>query len=380
MACCVAAAWLIGLLMRPVRALVGGPAPRGWAPPARWIPGVGAPLAPDPVVAHDMRDDRGGISARRAVLVLLGIGVEIVAALGLATWLRHSTTAAAVHHHTRAITEGMASMDPTAAMATMDQGSMADVTTTGRHEVFLLAGVAVLIVSLFAAAWRWRADRATAWSRIVVGVVAAAVAVSLAGASPTGSPHLMGMIQLELIAVIAPALIAQGLGPLLGTREAAKANTIAALILLVGLLGYPGVIVAMHLPAIHTAAMDSPRITVTFLIAAGVCGVALWTVTLSPVLPFSRGVRAATLLWTMEIACLVGLALAVAPWTLYPHVMAAGPLSALADQRLGGALMLTVDLIIALPALIRLRKLPDTPPTSGALALAVVNRSRKAPA
>jgi len=41
MACCALAAWILGKLVRPFAALGRRKQVREWAPPARWIPGVG---------------------------------------------------------------------------------------------------------------------------------------------------------------------------------------------------------------------------------------------------------------------------------------------------------------------------------------------------
>jgi hypothetical protein len=41
MACCALAAWILGSLIRPFAALGRRQHAGQWAPPARWVPGVG---------------------------------------------------------------------------------------------------------------------------------------------------------------------------------------------------------------------------------------------------------------------------------------------------------------------------------------------------
>jgi hypothetical protein len=42
MACCALAAWILGVLVRPFGALARRESVGEWAPPTRWVTGVGA--------------------------------------------------------------------------------------------------------------------------------------------------------------------------------------------------------------------------------------------------------------------------------------------------------------------------------------------------
>jgi hypothetical protein len=48
MACCALAVWLLGQLVRPFTAMRRGETTNRWAPPTRWVPGIGASTSEPP--------------------------------------------------------------------------------------------------------------------------------------------------------------------------------------------------------------------------------------------------------------------------------------------------------------------------------------------
>jgi hypothetical protein len=333
------------MALRPVLSRLGHARTR-WPPPARWVPGsevVGASNTATWTVA------RPGAKpfSLLAVLVVAGCA-EIGAAYSLARWWL-DVAAVRVHH---------GAMDHIIAS---DRLTGRPVTADG------LVALATVVAVASVAVMRWRSaiDNRGAWQ---LGVACLALCLV---ASPTlnlaaRTSHLVAMIQLEIVAVLVPILLVHALSPMIRRRNVAEVNALRAAVLVTAVVGYPAAIVAAHLPLSHDTIIASPASVAVFLAGVGLSATAVWTIALSPILPYTNTIRLATAVWTLEIPSVVGFALVLAERPMYPHLTGWGPLGPLADQRFAGALMMAVDLVVAIPvikSLARVLRSHGTSPT-----------------
>jgi hypothetical protein len=191
----------------------------------------------------------------------------------------------------------------------------------------------------------------------------------------TPSSHLLLMIQVELLTVVAPIALWLLVRPMVSRRRPAaecaecpdegivaelsggrpRALTVAVL----AALAYPAVIIGWHLPAVHAlthpGTADAPAVAVVRAVSLLAAGLVLWVVVLGPQPTLPGRTRALVAATALELTALPGLALLLAITPLYGATTGAFGLSALADQRIAGALMMLVDLPIALVLARRLR-------------------------
>jgi hypothetical protein len=162
------------------------------------------------------------------------------------------------------------------------------------------------------------------------------------------SSHLLLMVQVELLTVVVPLLVVTVLPrrrPALPVDPSRPALAVAGLLA----LGYPAVIIGWHVPAVHGLFGGAHGGTLALVRAASLllAGLAFWAFArgAGPALPATA--RTALTVLALEIAALPGLVLLLAVTPLYGAGPGAAGLSALTDQRLAGALMMLVDLPLA---------------------------------
>lgn len=188
-----------------------------------------------------------------------------------------------------------------------------------------------------------------------VSVAGLAVAV-LAASSPAvalvarGS-HLSFMAQLELLMNVAPVLLLLGLAPILRAR-APTARAWKPALPALGLGAWLLVMYASHLPAVHGLLMNSSGAYALLLLAFLASGLLFWW----PVIAVGtrEGMGPAGRLGYLALAQAgAGVLAAVLIWSpvpLYDHG-ATGTvpfgLSPLLDQRLSGAAMMVLDMLVA---------------------------------
>jgi putative membrane protein len=214
---------------------------------------------------------------------------------------------------------------------------------------------ALATVALVALGGLWltsRRNAAAGWRIPPVSLAGLAVAV-LAASSPAGSlvgrgSHLTFMAQLEVLMNVAPVLILLGLAPILRAR-AGRTLAWKAASPAFGLGAWLLVMYASHLPVVHGLVMGSPGAYALLLLAFLLSGLLFWW----PVL-VDGGVRPLGKLGYLALAQAgAGVLAAVLIWSpapLYDHG-AAGTvpfgLSPMLDQRLSGAAMMVLDMLVA---------------------------------
>jgi cytochrome c oxidase assembly factor CtaG len=258
-------------------------------------------------------------------LVIAG-GVELALAFWLARWWT-SAARTQPHHHSMV-------HPPEAIGITSADG--------------LLGGLAVLATALIAALGHRRVISRVAARDLAAACLTLALTLSPATCAIVSASHLAAMVQLELAAVVVPILLVRGFSSRARLRPGEQASVLSAAVLLVAVVGFPCGIVALHLPGAHDMISNSASMRAFLLAGIALCATAMWSVTLSPVVPYTTVVRLATLVWAVEIVSLIGLALILAGQPIYSHMDA--PLDPLTDQRLAGGLMMLVELAVAVPA------------------------------
>jgi Cytochrome c oxidase caa3 assembly factor (Caa3_CtaG) len=326
MACCAVAAWLLGFLLRPLATLFGRSQGHTWPPSARWPPGTVGTTSSTASMPPPS-------SSRLFGALVVAAGVELVAGFWLARWWADIASATTNH-------------SPTHHPATRNAQSSYAAVYLGDGLVIVAA---VLVVGLVAIALRRAViNRTAAWA-LTASCFAAAVALSPTVCILTATSHLAAMAQLEVVSVAIPIVLVRTASPLIRTRTKTEAPILSATTLAVALLAYPGLILVVHLPKYHTTITRSPNTFALLLTVIALCAIAMWSVALSPVLPYTPSARLAAVVWTLEIVSLIGLALILAPRPIYSHLTGLGALDPLTDQRLAGALMMAVELGVAVP-------------------------------
>lgn len=216
-------------------------------------------------------------------------------------------------------------------------------------DALLLAALVVVLAVYLFLAWRSRRHAGGPDGRVVFAF-SLGLSFTLAGVSSPfvilreGS-HLGYMLQLELLMSLAPPLLLIGLAPLAGRLS--RLRSPPALALGFWLL----VIYLWHLPSLHMMGMMGshsgliyPAQLASYLIA----GLLFWR-------PLIRGAEMAPLGKLGYLAAAqVGVGLLAAILIFYPQVIYAHGaitqpfgLSALADQKISGAVMMVVDMLVA---------------------------------
>lgn len=161
--------------------------------------------------------------------------------------------------------------------------------------------------------------------------------------------HLVLMAQLLLLGVLVPLALAWTLPARdSGRRPWARRQLIAATV------AAPGVMWFWHLPAVHEQA-GSTGWEIARGVSVLVSGYAFWRAVLGTghrVAPAAA--RQLALVVAGQASALLGLALLLTTDAMHDGADGLGSLSAVADQRAAGLLMLAVDLLVTVPLLARL--------------------------
>jgi hypothetical protein len=200
-------------------------------------------------------------------------------------------------------------------------------------------------VSAVALAW-WLIRRQS-----VAAVLAAASLVALA-TSPAvrvlaTQSHLIAMVALELLLVIAPLLMLAAERPRPegssgGPSRPATVVTVTAALL------YAGLLIVVHLPAIHSRSAELGSVPVWVPPIALVIGVTYWSGVLRTAGRVPRRIRRAALLGAQEVAALIGLLSLFGAWGAMTHPSPLG-ISMAWDQRIGGIIMMATCAAVGIP-------------------------------
>lgn len=224
-----------------------------------------------------------------------------------------------------------------------------------------LAAVSLVLLAGYGlAAWRLRRFGWGPSHRAVFAGVMGVVVALVAAASPlvvaTGrGSHLAFMVQLELLMNVAPPLVLIGLSPMLDRVPSAKKGSAGRSRMPIFALGLGAWLCAMyawHLPALHALGMGSRAAVAVQLSSFAVAGLLFWLPMVgSPRVSGRVGVvgKLVYLALAQVGAGVLAAALIWSPAELYAHGQAAGlfGLSALADQRLSGVVMMVMDMLVA---------------------------------
>ena len=176
----------------------------------------------------------------------------------------------------------------------------------------------------------------------IVGLGAGAELIYLSAINGSFDSHLSLMAALMTLTTAAPAALVLGLRrpPLLPVAAFRVALTTSA-------VAVAGTMLAWHVPGVHADLMDHRLIATLLLATAFVAGVSFWSMS-GDDREATRAIRHRAVVIAGIPSGLLGLALILAPGPLMGHVTTDG-LSAMTDQRLGGVLMMTADLLFMVP-------------------------------
>lgn len=209
--------------------------------------------------------------------------------------------------------------------------------------------VEVTAIGMVAAALTW-------WLLLrqsVAAVLAAAGLVVLA-TSPAvrvlaARSHLVAMMALESLLVIAPLLVLAA-HPRPENRSGGSSRTATVAAVATALL-YAGLLMFIHLPAVHARSASLGSVPLWVPVVALVIGIAYWSTVLGFAGRVSTRIRLATLIGAQEVAAFIGLLSLFGAWgTMAPmaHINPLG-ISMAWDQRVGGALMLATCAVVTIP-------------------------------
>ncbi len=187
---------------------------------------------------------------------------------------------------------------------------------------------------------------------VLIGGAVAAAAVSPPTMRDAQLSHFIFMAQLEALAVIAPVLIILGIRP--GWLDTAVSDAFSR-IAPSAAAACAAAVVVLHLPAVHTAMVQSAVAQAIAVLAMVGTGGLLWLSVLGDVSPDTVRRRVVSVFVSQEAMAVVGLVLLLSPVALYPvHTSAGSTLTALIDQRAAGAVAIAVDLLVTVPVLFQL--------------------------
>ncbi|MFC9057184.1 hypothetical protein ACFTXB_03890 [Streptomyces sp. NPDC057074] len=191
---------------------------------------------------------------------------------------------------------------------------------------------------------RGRIGRRTSAVGVALAVLGGAAVIRPAVLDDVMASHIGMMPALMTATFAAPALFVRCLLPNGGLPRAA----LPAVGLLSGaVLG--AVTVLWHLPAFHVRLMGGSTLSPLVLLLGGIAGAAFWLVVLDPHEATSSWRRRTVLLYGVPSG-LLGLAVLLAPAPIHPELGAVW-LGPMADQRVGGLLMMFADLLLLVPVL-----------------------------
>ncbi|NIL87605.1 hypothetical protein CH281_18550 [Rhodococcus sp. 06-221-2] len=210
--------------------------------------------------------------------------------------------------------------------------------------VFLAVGcIAGIVVWMFVQRGRTTTRDGSLSLGCGLGVVVIAMLPAVRAA--TEASHAAMMIQLMMLMVIAPALIASVIRPRSNSRAIAQTRMVA----IPSALGYAAVMVWWHLP-LQSASGD----TAWLAVAALLLGLIFWAGILSDDRPEDQRLQRISIYVAGLPAGLIGLALILSTEPILGvHDHSNSVLGSVTDQRLGGVLMMLVEGIFLIPLLLR---------------------------
>ncbi|WP_067650563.1 cytochrome c oxidase assembly protein [Nocardia harenae] len=217
--------------------------------------------------------------------------------------------------------------------------------TAGAH-LSPVTGTVTLAVACALAVTVWLTRRrggGDEWRLLAVIAIVVVAFLPVAQAA-AGASHLAMMIRLMLLLVIAPSLLAS-----LVYRHRRAPAAVVRRLAIPAALGYALIMLLWHLPTPATGPGSALFALLTFA-----AGVALWVGVLGDPDPVHATPQRVAVYLAGIPAGLIGLALILAGEPILPgHPHAGAGLSAVADQRAGGLLMMIVEAIFLLPVLTR---------------------------
>ena len=187
---------------------------------------------------------------------------------------------------------------------------------------------------------------------VLIGGAVAAAAVSPPTMRDAQLSHFVFMAQLEALAVIAPVLIILGIRP--GWLDTAVSDAFSR-IAPSAAAACAAAVVVLHLPAVHTAMVQSAVAQAIAVLAMVGTGGLVWLSVLGDVSPDTVRRRVVSVFVSQEAMAVVGLVLLLSPVAFYPvHAPAGSVPAALIDQRAAGAVAIAVDLLVTVPVLLQL--------------------------
>lgn len=169
-----------------------------------------------------------------------------------------------------------------------------------------------------------------------VGAGIALVAAFGAASSLVHGSHVVLMLLIEAVLVLAPLCIV-GTVPRTGTADDVWVVARAA-VAICAAVASAAFLVSVHLPDVHSRIIGEGHVPWWFVAAGLITGIATWASCLRFRLP--ARLRQVSVLLTLELGSLLGIAMIVAAQPLATHS------GSLLDQRLAGGVMMAVDLCV----------------------------------
>jgi hypothetical protein len=250
---------------------------------------------------------------------------ELAAAVLLArliAWTAHTPASAHGHGHEMSDMPGMAGM------SNMPGKAAAPAADWGWLEYTAIAVTAAALV------W-WLLLRQS------VAAVPAAAGAAVLAASPAVrvlaiQSHLIAMVELELLLVVVPLLLIAAT-----SRNWTVFTVVAALL-------YSALLIAIHLPAVHSRNTEFGSVPLWVVAVALSIGLAYWSAVLRTAARVPAKIRRAALFGAQEVAAFVGLLSLFGAWGAMADGSPLG-ISMVWDQRLGGVFMIATCGAVTLP-------------------------------
>lgn len=222
----------------------------------------------------------------------------------------------------------------------------------------------------YSAGWGWPeytaigvAAAALVWLLLRRHAIAAVLAAAAVAALVTSPPvrllatrsHLVAMVALELLLVVIPLLLLAALRgqPVDPSTEPRGFRRVWAGCAVAAALLYAGLLIVIHLPAVHHRSMELGAVPLWVAAVALAIGVGYWFGVLRTAGRVATKMRRAVLLGAQEVAAFVGLLSLFGDWGAMDRGSPLG-IPAHWDQRLGGAFMMATCAAVAIPIYRRL--------------------------
>ncbi|MDF3312138.1 cytochrome c oxidase assembly protein [Rhodococcus sp. T2V] len=202
-------------------------------------------------------------------------------------------------------------------------------------------GLTALVATLVVGRRRGAIGSSSAALLGVLSIIGLATIATWGGV--TGS-HVGTMALLMTVTVTAPILVAGRI-----RLHDLSSRSVNLLVVAVAIL-QAGVVVAWHLPGVHQR-LATDALAAGVIVAVSAVVAVVWWLLLRDVRAETVSARRRSLLIVGMPSGLIGLALIVAANPMMTHGASLGWLGPMADQRLGGVLMMVVDLLVLVPAL-----------------------------